>query len=492
MPLRFGTSGVRGLVGEMTDRECFLFATAFVRHLRRGGPVSRMALGGDLRSSTPRILNAVRFALTREGIATDFFGAIPTPALCLYGMSSGQPGVMVTGSHIPDDRNGIKFNLATGEILKEDESGILEQYDCVRNHMEGRSLPFDSMGNLRESDRPWPTRDDAARRYVDRYLEFFPRTCLKGRRVVVYQHSSVSRDLLVELLEALGAKAVPVGRSDTFVPVDTEAVENERELAGIVTELGADALVSTDGDGDRPLVVAEDGRIVRGDLLGILTADYLGAEVVAAPVSCNTALERSNRSRRIFRTRIGSPFVIEAMTVAVAEGHERVVGFEANGGFLTATDFADPAGATLKALPTRDAALPILACLHAAVLRGGPLTNLLATLPSRFTAARLIRAFPSELGQAVLQALREEGLGLVRELFGVRFPAPVEMDFTDGARIALENGEIVHFRPSGNAPEFRCYTEADDDARAEALALAASEILEQRLRPLAEARLEAL
>jgi phosphomannomutase len=488
MALRFGTSGVRGLVSEMTDRECVLFTTAFVRYLRRRGPVSRIALGGDLRSSTPRILNAVAFALVRQGVATDYLGAVPTPALCLYGMSRGRPGIMVTGSHIPDDRNGIKFNLPSGEILKTDEEGILEEYERAGKRLEGRSLPFDSSGNLPPSDRLGPAREDGIREYLARYRDFFPRACLDGRRVAVYQHSSVARDLLVDLLNSMGAEVVPVGRSETFVAVDTEAVENGEELARFVAESEAEALVSTDGDGDRPLVVAGDGRIVRGDLLGILTAEYLGGDVVAAPVSCNTALEKSKRFRKVLRTRIGSPFVIEAMTAAVEEGHERVVGFEANGGFLTATDFTGRAGATLKALPTRDAALPILSCLHAAVLRSVPLTGLLATLPARFTSSLLLRAFPSELGQAVVRIFHDRGLELVREAFENRLPSPVSIDITDGARIGLENGEIVHFRPSGNAPEFRCYAEADGESRADALAVAAMAILEERLRPLVEGR----
>jgi phosphomannomutase len=40
------------------------------------------------------------------------------------------------------------------------------------------------------------------------------------------------------------------------------------------------------------------------------------------------------------------------------------------------------------------------------------------------------------------------------------------VDATDGLRITFANQEIVHLRPSGNAPEFRCYTEADSEERA--------------------------
>ncbi|MBE0616621.1 MAG: phosphomannomutase, partial [Proteobacteria bacterium] len=50
--------------------------------------------------------------------------------------------------------------------------------------------------------------------------------------------------------------------------------------------------------------------------------------------------------------------------------------------------------------------------------------------------------------------------------FGGRLGRVTDLDATDGLRATFENGEIVHLRPSGNAPEFRCYTEATDEARA--------------------------
>ena len=47
--------------------------------------------------------------------------------------------------------------------------------------------------------------------------------------------------------------------------------------------------------------------------------------------------------------------------------------------------------------------------------------------------------------------------------------AVVATNKTDGLRVTFANGDIVHLRPSGNAPELRCYAEADSAARAKAL-----------------------
>ena len=61
---------------------------------------------------------------------------------------------------------------------------------------------------------------------------------------------------------------------------------------------GLAAIVSTDGDGDRPLVTDATGEVVPGDLLGQITARMLGVEVVVTPVSSNTGAEAGGHFAR--------------------------------------------------------------------------------------------------------------------------------------------------------------------------------------------------
>lgn len=49
---------------------------------------------------------------------------LPTPALALQAMQMNQPAIMITGSHITFDRNGIKFYRPDGEISESDEAAI--------------------------------------------------------------------------------------------------------------------------------------------------------------------------------------------------------------------------------------------------------------------------------------------------------------------------------------------------------------------------------
>jgi phosphomannomutase len=427
------------------------------------------------------LLRAAAWAITREGGSVDYCGRIPTPALVFHAMQHGMASLMVTGSHIPDDRNGIKFNLPWGEVLKPDETGISAHHARLKTAPGAdEEVRFGADGMFAGEPPPDSgiANNSPVVAYVRRYLEYFPAGCLAGLHVLVYEHSSVARDVLGGLLEGLGARVSRVARSDRFIPVDTEAVQNPEQLAGWVRAQGADALVSADGDGDRPLVVDEEGTVVRGDVLGILVAAYLGADAVAAPVSCNTALEQSGLFARVLRTRIGSPFVVAALQQAVQDGARRVVGFEANGGFLLASEVPGTTAPTrLLPLPTRDAALPILAVLHAAARRGLTLSRLVGTLPARFTHSGLLRPFPTEEGQRLVAGLQAGGREAAERLWGSTFGAVAGVDFTDGVRVTFGSGDIVHIRPSGNAPEFRVYTESDTAGRAAAANATAMELI---------------
>ena len=471
--VKFGTSGARGLATEMTDFVCYAYTRGFLQYLRDTGELPRtgssVAFAGDFRPSTDRIMTAACRAIADLGHTPVNCGKVPSPAVALLGLSRGIPAIMVTGSHIPDDRNGIKFNKTSGEILKDDEAGITGQI------VEIDDVLFDAAGAFARPDSAAsPAITEARDAYVARYLDTFPHDALRGLRLGVYQHSAVGRDVLVDILRGLGAEVSPLGRSEKFIPVDTEAIRPEdvalaREWAG---SQRFDAIVSADGDSDRPLISDERGEWLRGDVAGILAARFLGADSVSTPVSCNTAVEKCGWFSEMRRTRIGSPFVVASMIEASARGARRVVGYEANGGFLLNSHLdLGLGGKILRALPTRDAVIVMLGVLLLARREGKSVAQLVASLPARYTASDRLKNFPTEQSRAILarfnssdQAADRRALDLV---FEATFGSVAEVDRTDGVRVTFASEEIVHLRPSGNAPEFRCYAEAATPARAE-------------------------
>lgn len=449
----FGTSGARGMVADMSDEVCYAYAAAFLQSV--ASTADKVVLGHDLRPSSPRIAAACAAAIQQSGRQLVFAGALPTPALAFYAAQMGVPAIMVTGSHIPFDRNGIKFYRAEGEISKADELSIQTAVIDLSNIETSVVLPApDGL---------------ASKAYVRRYLDFFGANALKGLRVAVYEHSSVGRDVIRKILEGMGALVISLGRTDTFVPIDTEAVRPEdiAQAQQWADAHGFDAILSTDGDADRPLIGDERGQWLRGDVVGILCAQYLQAEVVVTPVSSNTAVEKCGSFVQVVRTRIGSPYVIAAMALALSQGDEVVVGYEANGGFLLGSDVVRH-DRRLAALPTRDAVLPMLALLCMAREQNHKLSQLAMDFPARYTTSDRLQNFATAKSRALI-ALFLASPDLLVATLAPQSGVVLGIDQTDGLRVTFESGDIVHLRPSGNAPELRCYAEADTQERARLL-----------------------
>lgn len=458
MTLKFGTSGVRGLVVDLEGQPARRYVAAFLKHLQDSGQMAggRVLVGYDLRPSSPAIARDCLAAIAASGFEPVDCGAVPTPALALQAMATGSAAVMITGSHIPADRNGLKFYKPAGEISKEDEIGIVTA-------LSDADVP--DTAHVADDEHA-----ETLKAYAERCVALLPKGALHGWKIGVFEHSTVSRDLIGEVLAALGAEIVPLGRSDVFVPVDTEAFADKlfAPLPLWVREHGLDAIVSADGDADRPLVMDRAGNFVRGDALGLLAARFLGAKVVVTPVTSNSAIERTGYFEKVVRTRVGSPFVVAGMEAA-----KEVVGFEANGGTFVG------AGFELTALPTRDAILPVIAALGLAAREGISVAELVARLPLQVAVADRLQEVPSERSSAFLKRLQTDG-GYAAAVFAPHEIADVNA--IDGLQFHLTGGETVHFRASGNAPELRSYVEAGTEARAKELLAWSMAALEKAVR----------
>ena len=539
--LRFGTSGRRGEVVHLTQLEIYINAFAELTYLQalhpsRGGIVrgQEVYFASDLRPSSSayvaeqggrgEIAQAIERAIRDSGMLPVYLGRIPTPALASFAISRHRGSVMITGSHIPFDRNGYKTNTSCGELLKEHEGPIGDVVVRTRARLYAQPFTesaFDENGRFKTGHSELPAESASAREeYIQRYTEFFSGLSLKGKRLLVYQHSAVGRDLIVELLRDFGAEVIPAGRSDTFVPIDTENIDDAQlaviqALANQATEAYGPlfAVISLDGDSDRPLVLGLEPATSKvqffgGDLVGMVAAEYLGADAVVVPISCNDAIDRGRLANVLEpKTRIGSPYVIAGMEAARRKSRNAICGWEANGGFLTGSDIQRN-GRNLSALPTRDAILPILCALFSAQDKGLSLSALFSELPHRFSRAALLRQFPravsdrivkhfssadpevrdvcfqrektvvsdaagsevsvNESGSRAFEAIRKD----LERFFlpDLGFSPIARLNYTDGVRVVFENSDVAHLRPSGNADELRIYAVADTRERADEIA----------------------
>ena len=261
MAPKFGTSGLRGLVTELTNDIVAAITRSFLETYDTGG---RLWIGHDLRSSSPGIARVVANATADAGLEMMRVGAVPSPLLAMA--VTGLGAVMVTGSHIPADRNGLKFYTCVGGISKDDELAIMAGLGQPALPKEGGSIvraPY------------------VGTQFANRYVKAFGSAALSGYKIGAYSHSAVGRDCLIEVLEKLGAGVIERGRSEVFVPVETEAVDAtaRNALADWAARHSLDALVSSDGDSDPLLLTDEDGRVIAGDIfLGRSRLSSLGGE----------------------------------------------------------------------------------------------------------------------------------------------------------------------------------------------------------------------
>ena len=157
-----------------------------------------------------------------------------------------------------------------------------------------------------------------------------------------------------------------------------------------------------------------------------------------------------------------------------------IAGYEANGGFLQETS-VERDNKTLAPLPTRDAIIVILSLLAMAKQQDKKVSELTDSLPARFTASHRLKKFPTDTAKECIARLIGNNDALyyqaIETAFGKLCGKVKHTDLTDGLRITFQNGEVIHLRPSGNAPEFRCYNEADSSSRVESLNQICMEII---------------
>jgi phosphomannomutase len=359
-------------------------------------------------------------------------------------MHCGIPAIMMTGSHIPHDRNGFKFYCPHGEITKIEERQILET-DVAFSRTIARPELLASK--------------EAVERYASRYQHFLNASPLADKRISIYDAQQCRERYLPCDFPGIGGRGGAIGAHDDFVPVDTEVLSKNDEQRALswIRQYDLDALFSTDGDGNKPMLADEQGDWLKGDWLGLLCCQYLGIQSLTMPLNCNSAVEQSSIVTQVVRIRIGSPYVLEAMEHLAG----KVAGFEANRGFMLGNAIDDE-NRHLAARPTRDALLPALATLSLTREKG--LSAALIKLPSRFTHSNRIKANSA----AFMQKAISEPLWLL-EVLGLAADMRVDIDLTDGIRIQLADHNIIHLPASANAPELRCYAEAGSQQEAKKL-----------------------
>lgn len=421
----FGTSGIRGDTEKLlTDEFCVNIGRAFVKFLENHNAAGRVAVGMDPRKSSPRIKESLFKGLASGGRELFDEGVCPIPAMCWLQRQPDIAGtIMITGSHIAPNLNGLKFFAFDEEITKEHEREIEQIFIEINGDMTLQS----------EVDIITETRAQELYGVMLRQQA----VGLRKFKVAVDCANGAQSVVMPRLLRELGMDVVEVNCEVTnnFIGRDTDtddkAFIDDLKIA-VVREKAAFG-IAFDGDGDRAVFVDENGNFIQGEYSCSLIAKNEPTDVIVTTIASSSVVDTVGK--RVVRTKVGSPYVIAAMKENKAD-----FGFEQNGGAVFA-----------KNMYTRDGGSVVIKILSLFSEFNGSFSEFVGQLP-KFYMHRTKVDCPVALNSKIIEDAREN------------FKS-VRLEEVDGLKIWLDDKTWILFRPSANAPEFRVFAESDKDVK---------------------------
>ena len=432
----FGTFGVRRTANDVLTPE-FASRLAACYGTQIKGTV---AVGGDTRTSTIMLKQAVIAGLLSSGCDVVDLGILPTPGVQYAVRRYYDGGVMITASHNPPQYNGLKF-------LDEDGIGIPDEMDLAIEKLyfdeEPDRVPFSEIGQLYHNDKIIDEYVDEAVSKVD--VEAIKKANLK---VVVDCGSGAGCFTAPYLIHKLGCDVTTLNsQADGFFPGrDPEPIEeNLQELIHVVKELNADIGLAHDGDADRTICIDEKGNFVLGDKTFTLVEKHMLKENNGGTIVTTVAT-----SQAIYD--IADEFNGEVITTAVGDllvarklkDEDGLFGGEENGGLIF-PDF----------VYGRDAVMTVAKILEIVAKEKKPLSELIAELPVYYASKMKIEC-PDDEKEFVMSSIADE----------IKTTTDFELDLTDGVKILKDDGWVI-IRPSGTEPIFRCFAESDSQEKAD-------------------------
>ncbi|MCI3280306.1 phosphoglucosamine mutase [Synechococcus sp. PCC 6717] len=331
-PIRFGTDGIRGRVGQLLTPNLALHLGYWVGQVLREGtdfPHPAFVIGQDSRNSSDMLATALAAGLTAAGVDVWNVGLCPTPCIAyLTAHTEAIGGAMISASHNPPADNGIKIFGSDGSKLA---PALQQQIEARLN--EGSVLsPTHQWGRLRH-------RPELLQRYrhaLQAPLE--ERQPLRGLRVVLDLAWGAAVSIAPTVFHALGAEVIPLHDQPDGDRINVACGSTHLEpLRQAVSETKAAMGFAFDGDADRVLAVDNEGRTVDGDHILYFWGQTLQAQaqlpkdLIVATVMSNLGFERAWQARggQLVRAAVGDRYVHAEMV-----RHGAMLGGEQSGHIL--------------------------------------------------------------------------------------------------------------------------------------------------------------
>ena len=339
-PTIFKAYDIRGVYpDELNEETARAIGVGFAAYLQG----QRIAVGRDMRLSSPALANAFIDGVTTQGVDVVDYGMIATDMLYFAVASDGHDGgAEITASHNPGQYNGMKLVRQQAFPLSGD-AGIGD----IRDMIAGNRLPPPA------SRRGRITRRGILASYVDHVLSFIDPSIIRPFNVVLDAGSGMGGLVAPKLFERLPCKTTRLcfdidGRFPNH-EANPLLEENRRDIVERVMAENADIGIAWDGDADRCFFIDGTGAFVPGDFVTALLAEaflmrHPGAAVVydlRASHAVKDTVERYGGTALM--NRVGHAFIKQRMRESQAIFGGEVTGhyyfrdnFFADNGFIPA------------------------------------------------------------------------------------------------------------------------------------------------------------
>ncbi len=435
----FGTFGVRRTANDILTPEFASRLAASYGSIVQG----TVAIGGDTRTSTPMLKQAITAGLLSSGCDVVDLGILPTPAIQYAVRKYYDGGIIVTASHNPPKYNGLKFVDEFGIGTPDDMELKVEE---LYFDGEPTRVSWDKIGQIF-------VNESIIDEYIEETLKRVDVEAIKERKlkVVVDCGSGAGSFTAPYILKKLGCEVTTLNcQADGFFPGrNPEPIEpNLQDLIETVKNLGADIGLAHDGDADRTICIDEKGNFVLGDKTFALVEKQMlkenGGGIIVTTVATSQAIYdiAEEYGGKVIATAVGDLLVARKL-----KEEDGLFGGEENGGLIF-PDF----------IYGRDAAMTVAKILETLVKENKPLSELIYELPVYYQEKLKIEC-PDNEKQKVMSEIVNE----------IKSSTDFKLDTTDGVKILKNDGWVI-IRPSGTEPIFRCFAESDSQDKANEMA----------------------
>lgn len=428
----FGTDGIRGKVGEFPLTPEFALKLGFAAGKALATkPNASVLIGKDTRQSGDMFESALAAGLTYAGVNVVLAGVLPTPAIAHLTMKHNMvAGIVVSASHNPFYDNGIKFFNHIGEKLDDAvelsiEKAIDEALTLVEN------APLGTISQL----------ESASDEYIDFCYQSAKSLSLAGKKIVLDCAHGATFEVAPKLFKKLGATVIEVGTEPNGVNInDHVGSTSPKAIIERVKAEKAYCGIAFDGDGDRLLIIDENGRPFDGDDILYLLATARNEKAVVGTIMSNLGSELALKKRGIelLRSKVGDRYVLELLNEKGL-----TIGGENSGHILC-----------LDAHSTGDGIIAALQCL--------------------LTITQLDRSFGDILNEIPKTVQVMHNVRITKET--IWDTAELQSAMAEIENALAGEGRIL-IRPSGTEPVVRVMVESQDHALSEKHTITLAEII---------------